>query len=84
MNPNDNEYSPADDENQGVMTKMIQGDEANAGVSQVDRMSPVTAQGPETEKAEINDSDTDANGVNDDLLAEEDVAAGDVKEENEQ
>lgn len=80
MNPNEN-YNPADDENQGVITKMIQGEEANTGVSQVDRMSPVTAQGPEPQKAEVNDSDTEANGMNDDLLAEEQVEASDINEE---
>ena len=83
MNPTNNEYNPADDENQGVITKMVQGEEANTGVSQVDRMSPVTAQGPESQKAEVNDSDTEANGMNDDLLAEEAVEAGDINEETE-
>lgn len=85
MNANDSkEYDPADDDNQGVVQRMAQGEEANTGVSQVNRMSPVTAQGPETEKAETNTSDTDANGINDDVLAEEDVEAGDVEEEDEQ
>ncbi len=85
MNPNDNEYNPADDENQGIITKMVQGDEANTGVSQIDYLSPMTAQGPESQKAEVNESDTGANGANDDLLAEEAVEAGDIEaEDNEQ
>ena len=78
MTPANNEYDPATDENQGVMTTMIQADEANEGVSQVARMSPVENQGPEPIKDEVNESDTDANGVNDAMLAEEDVEAGDA------
>lgn len=80
MTPNDNNYNPAEDENQGVMTKLAQGEQANDGVSQLDYMNPVTNQGPEPvkEEVEINESDSDANGVNDDLLAEKDVEAGNV------
>lgn len=84
MNQNDNEYNPAEDENQGVMTKMVQDEDANAGVSQVDRMSPVTAQGPESQKAEVNESDAEANGANDDLLAEEAVEAGNIEVEGDE
>lgn len=76
MNPASNTYDPATDENQGIMTTMIQADEASEGVSQVARMSPVENQGPEPVKEEVNESDTDANGVNNAVLAEEDVEAG--------
>lgn len=83
MNPNDNnDYSPAEDENQGVMTKLTQGQEANNGVSQVDYMNPVTNQGPEPVKEEVNGSDTEANGVNAAILAEEDVENGEVPMES--
>jgi len=75
MNPINQNYDPATDENQGVMTTMIQADKANDGVSQVERMSPVENQGPEPIKEEVNDSDTDANGVNNAMLEEEDVEA---------
>lgn len=84
MNPNDNgAYNPAEDENQGVITKLTQGEQAGGGVAQAEYMNPLTNQGPEPIKEEVNDpnaglSDTDANGINDDLLAEEDVEAGDV------
>lgn len=78
MNPNNTDYNPAEDENQGVMTKLAQGEEANNGVSQVAYMSPVTNQGPEPEKEEVNDSDVDANGVNDDVLTEEEIEDGAV------
>lgn len=85
MNPNDNDdYNPAEDENQGVITKLTQGQEANNGVSQADYMNPVTNQGPEPVKEEVNASDAEANGVNDDLLAEEDVENGEVEMDNEE
>lgn len=77
----ENNYSPAEDDNQGVVQLLAQGEEANAGVSQIEYLSPITNQGPEPEKAEVNDSDADANGVNDDLLMEEEVEDGDVDEE---
>ncbi|MCK8490497.1 hypothetical protein M0L20_01465 [Spirosoma sp. RP8] len=77
----ENNYSPAEDDNQGVVQLLAQGEEANAGVSQIEYLSPITNQGPEPEKAEVNDSDVDANGVNDDLLMEEEVEDGDVDEE---
>ncbi len=84
MNPNDNtDYKPAEDENQGIITKLVQGEEANNGVSQIEYMNPVFNQGPEPVKEEVNESDTDANGVNDDLMAEEDVENGDVEVDNE-
>ncbi len=78
MNPINQNYDPTTDENQGVMTTMIQADEASDGVSQVARMSPVENQGPEPIKEEVNDSDTDANGVNTAMLEEKDVEAGDA------
>lgn len=84
MTLNENtDYNPADDENQGIMTKLMQGEEANKGVSQLDYMNPVTNQGPEPEKEEVNESDTEATGINDDLLTEEDVENGDVEVANE-
>jgi hypothetical protein len=77
------EYNPAEDENQGVMTKLTQGQEANDGVSQLAYMNPVTNQGPEPEKEEVNESDSEANGINDDLLTEQDVENGDIDVDNE-
>ncbi len=88
MNPNDNnEYNPADDDNQGVVQLLAQGELAGGGVAQADYMDPITNQGPEPIKEEVNDageglSDSEANGVNDDLLAEEDVENGDVTVDN--
>ena len=83
MNPNDNnEYNPATDDNQGVVQLLAQGEQAGGGVAQAEYMNPITNQGPEAVKDEVNPSDTDANGVNDDLLAEEDVEAGDVDVDN--
>lgn len=82
MNPSDSSaYNPAEDENQGVITKLVQGQQANDGVSQADYMNPVTASGPEPEKAEVNDDE--AEGINDDILAEEDRENGEVDMENE-
>lgn len=74
MNYDPKNYDAATDENQGIMTTMIQAEEANDGVPQLERMKPVTAQGPEPEKAEVNEPG-DAS-LNDDVLAEEDVEAG--------
>jgi hypothetical protein len=76
MNTTNTSYNPAEDENQGILTKLAQGEEANSGVAQADYMSPVTNQGPEPEKEEVNDSDVEANGVNDDLLTEEEIEDG--------
>ena len=77
MNPTNKNYDPATDENQGVMTTMIQADEANDGVSQVERMDPhPTAQGPEPIKEEVEEGVS--NGVNSDRLVEEDVEAGEA------
>lgn len=79
-----NDYNPTEDENQGVITKLTQGQAANTGVAQAEYMNPVTNQGPEPVKEEANDeSMSGSNGVNDDLLAEEDVEAGDVEADNE-
>jgi len=78
MNTDNESYDPATDENQGVLTTLIQADEASHGVAQVDRMDPhPTAQGPEPIKEEVNDEEA-SNGVNDDMLEEEDVEAGNV------
>lgn len=82
MNPNDNnDYNPAEDDNQGVTQLLSRAQESNDGVPQ-GGINPVVAQGPEPVKEEVNDSDTDANGVNDDLLAEEDVENGNVRVDN--
>ncbi|GAB3223013.1 hypothetical protein [Spirosoma arcticum] len=83
-----NDYNPAEDENQGVITKLAQGEEANNGVSQIEYMNPVFNQGPEPVKEEVNARDDgplggETNGVNDDMLAEEDVENGDVEVNNE-
>ncbi|SOD93244.1 hypothetical protein [Spirosoma fluviale] len=85
MSGNENkDYTPADDENQGVMTKLMQGEASGGGVAQADYMNPVTNQGPEPEKAEVNDSDDESIGINDDLLAEEDVENGIIDEEDDE
>jgi len=91
MNPN-NDYNPAEDDNQGVVQLLSQAQEANGGVPQVGGIDPVRVQGPEIEKKEVNDRndryagagpfDTDANGVNDDRLAEKDAENGDVRMDN--
>lgn len=82
MKPDQTEnYDPAEDDNQGVVQLLAQSEESTAGVPQADYMNPVTASGPEPEKAEVNQSDVDANGVNDDLLEEEDVEEGEIDEE---
>lgn len=69
-------YNPADDDNQGVVQLMAQGSQSNEGVAQAEQMNPVTASGPEPEKAEVNDDDTI--GVNDDVLTEEEVEDGEA------
>lgn len=84
MNPdNIDQYRPEYDENQGVMTKLTESQKAGGGVAQADYMNPVTNQGPEPVKEEVSDQTTDSNGVNDDMLAEEDVEAGNVDVEYE-
>ena len=93
MNPNDNtDYNPAEDDNQGVVQLLAQAQGANGGVPQDGGINPAVAQGPEPVKEEVNDRndryagvgpfDTDANGVNDDMLAGEDVENGDVEVDN--
>ena len=83
MNPNDNNYNPAEDDNQGVAQLLSRSQKASGGIPQEGGINPVLAQGPEAEKEEVNnDSDTDSNGVNDNLLAEEDVENGDVQMDN--
>lgn len=73
----DKAYNPADDDNQGVVQLMAQGQEASPGVAQNERINPVTASGPEPEKAEVNE-DTDDEGINDDIIAEEEVEDGEA------
>ena len=85
MNSNEKTvYDPADDENQGIMTKMVQGENAGGGVAQTEYLNPVVNQGPEPEKEEVNESDTEANGVNDDMLAEEEVEEGEIDESDDE
>jgi hypothetical protein len=80
MNPNDNDgYNPADDDNQGVAQLLAQGEEANPGVAQVEHMSPVTAQGPEPIKEEVNDDELPDTSINDDELTEEEVENKEVE-----
>ncbi|GAB3562351.1 hypothetical protein GCM10027578_04580 [Spirosoma luteolum] len=78
MNTDNTAYDPADDDNQGVTQLMAQGAEATDGVSQLARMNPVTAQGPEPEKEEVAESDTDDLPVSTDALTEQTVEQGDV------
>jgi len=80
---NNKDYNPADDDNQGVVQLLAQGEEANAGIPQANYMNPARMQGPEPEKAEVNDAEVDSVGINDDLLAEETVEEGDANEEEE-
>ena len=75
---NTEQYNPANDDNQGVVQVLAQAEETNSGVPQVERMSPITAQGPEPVKEEVNEDGADA--VNNDILAEEDVEAGEANE----
>ncbi len=77
---NNKKYDPANDDNQGVVQLMAQAEEATPGVSQVERMSPVTAQGPEPIKEEVNEEEID--GVNGDVFAEEAVEEGKADEKN--
>ena len=77
---NNKKYDPANDDNQGVVQLMAQAEEATPGVSQVERMNPVTAQGPEPVKEEVNDEAID--GVNNDVLAEGTIEEGGEDEEN--
>lgn len=82
MKPDQTEnYDPAEDDNQGVVQLLAQSEDSTAGVAQADYMNPVTASGPEPEKEEVNLSDVDASGVNDDLLEEEAVEQGEIDEE---
>jgi hypothetical protein len=82
MKPDQNEnYDPAEDDNQGVVQLLAQSEESTAGVAQADYMNPVTASGPEPEKEEVNPSDVDTSGVNGDLLEEEAVEQGEIDEE---
>ena len=76
------DYTPADDENQGILQPLAQA--TNGGFSQTGGLAIPTAQGPEPIKEEVNETDSDTNGVNDDLLAEEDVEAGNVDVEYEE
>ncbi len=83
MNPNE-KYNPADDDNQGVIQLMAQGEEASNGIPQAEQMDIVKAQGPEPEKEEVNDSETDAININDDILVEEEVEHGEIEEDNDE
>lgn len=81
MNSNDiNDYNPAEDDNQGVAQLLSQAQESNDGVPQAGGINPISAQGPEPVKEEVNnDSDTDANSVSDNLLDLKDVENGGVQ-----
>lgn len=75
MNPNDNKnYNPAEDDNQGVIQPLAQA--TNGGFSQTGGLAIPTAQGPEPEKAEVNEEEADTEDINDDTLTEEDVQEG--------
>ena len=75
----DTEYNPADDDNQGVLQRIAQDEEAATGVSQADYMNPATAQtsGPIGQAA---GADSPDGAVNDELLTEEAVEDGDITE----
>lgn len=77
-------YNPVDDENQGIMTTMVQGENAGGGIAQTAFLDPIVNQGPEPEKEEVNESDTESNGINDDMLAEEDVEDGEIDESDDE
>ncbi len=76
----DKKYDPANDDNQGVAQLMAQAEDATPGISQVERMSPVTAQGPEPIKEEVQEEEMDE--INDDGIAEETVEKGEADEKN--
>ena len=76
---NEKNYDSANDDNQGVAQLMAQAEEATPGVAQVERMNPVTAQGPEPIKEEVNE---DVDGLNDDVLTEEAVEESKADEKN--
>ena len=78
MNTDNTTYDPADDDNQGISQLMAQGAEATDGVAQLSRMDPITAQGPEPEKEEVTESDTDDVTVSTDALTEEAIERGDA------
>lgn len=85
MNPNNTTaYNPADDENQGIMTTMVQGENASDGIAQTAFQNAIVNQGPEPEKEEVNESDTEASGINDDMLAEEEVEDGEIDESDDE
>ncbi len=77
-------YNPADDENQGVMTKMIQGETADGGVAQAPYHNPIVSQGPEPEKEEVNDSDEDSSGIDENKTIQQQVADGDIDESDDE
>ena len=81
MNSNDiNDYNPAEDDNQGVAQLLSQAQASNDGVPKTGGINPISAQGPEPVKEEVNnDSDTDANSVSDNLLDLKDVENGGVQ-----
>lgn len=72
----DEKYNPANDDNQGVAQLMAQAEQASQtiGVKQNPQMGMAAAIGQdEVAQQPANESDTDANGVNDEMLTEEDV-----------
>ncbi|WP_420149990.1 hypothetical protein [Spirosoma sp.] len=83
MESSNKAYNPANDDNQGVVQLMAQGQEASPGVSQNDFINPVKAQGPEPEKAETIDENADIEAINDDVLIEENVENGEANDSNE-
>ena len=73
MDSTNKAYNPADDGNQGVVQLIAQSEESTESVAQARQMSPITASGPEPEKAEVSEGGVNIEGVNDDILAEEEV-----------
>lgn len=76
-------YNPAEDDNQGVAQLMAQGEQANqnVGVEQAPQMGMAAhTEQNEANQAPTNESDTEANGVNEEMLAEEDVENRDLTE----
>ncbi|MBD2700545.1 hypothetical protein IC229_07860 [Spirosoma sp. BT702] len=69
MNTTDNQtYDPAEDDNQGVVQLLAQGETAKPGAAQVKQMSPESAMGADDKK----DSDSpEVERNNDDVLAED-------------
>ncbi|GAB3694225.1 hypothetical protein GCM10027592_14920 [Spirosoma flavus] len=81
MNTTDNQnYDPAEDDNQGVVQLLAQSETAEPGVAQANQMSPEAAMGSANEK----DGDSpEGERINDDVLAEEATESGDQTLKNE-